>query len=75
MNLNDRHACFIAFSNLCEEVGQSDLLNSEDCQYWVYERGYRAAIQDLLNIIQSRALGQKLASPELQSIAHHLVFH
>ena len=75
MNLTDRNACFVAFNELCVEVDQSELLNSEECQYWVFERGYRAAIQDLLNILESGVQEQKFTSPKLQSIADKLAFH
>lgn len=75
MNLTDRNACFFAFSNLCDEISQSELVNSEDCQYWVFERGYRAAVQDLLNIMESGVQNQKFTSPKLQSIADKLVYH
>jgi hypothetical protein len=75
MNLTDRNACFTAFSNLCDEASESSLLDTEDCQYWVFERGYRAAIQDLLHILEAGGQNQKFELPKLQHIADNLVYH
>ena len=37
-----------AFAEFCDEVEQSALADSTDCQYWVFERGYKAAMQQIL---------------------------
>ena len=38
-------ACYKAFNDLCEELNTSKLVASEEFQYWVFERGYKAALE------------------------------
>ena len=38
----DVDACMDAFCMLCEEAVLSELFTAEECQYWVFEYGYRA---------------------------------
>lgn len=42
-----------AFKVWCDELERSDLINTDDCQYWVFERGYRAAIQNFIDIMET----------------------
>ena len=62
-----------AFNDLCEEVTESDLVGIEDCQYWVFERGYQAAVTGLLQIMKTGKQAKKFTSPELQAIAEKLM--
>jgi hypothetical protein len=48
----DAEVCMNAFIKLCEEVENSGLISSEDCQYWVFERGYIAAMDEVLEAIK-----------------------
>ncbi len=43
MNNFDANACMDAFCKLCEEAVVSELITAEECQYWVFEHGYRSA--------------------------------
>ena len=73
MEASDRNACMEAF-----DVLQGELLNSkqttEQCPYWVFERGYRAAIQELMEIAETGVQVKKFVSPKLQSLAERLVY-
>jgi hypothetical protein len=51
MNKYDADACIKAFSDLCNEVEADTLASTEDCQYWVFERGYKAAMEEILKVI------------------------
>lgn len=73
MKMTDHSASMEAFITLCEEIDVSKLANAEECQYWVFERGYRAAIQELIQIADSGAQTKKYASPKLQDIAERLM--
>lgn len=64
MNDYDADACMSAFSKLCEETEHNELANNEDCQYWVFERGYTAAMQEVAKVITLRQLDR---STELKS--------
>lgn len=56
MNNYDVNACKKGFNALCEEADETNLVSSEDCQYWVYERGYQAAMQDIMQVINAGSL-------------------
>jgi hypothetical protein len=73
MKMTDHSASVDAFAKLCEEIDTSKLANVEDCQYWVFERGYRAAIQELIEIADTGVQTKKYASPKLQDIAERLI--
>ena len=59
-NMDDyeANACMSAFGKLCEEAERNELTSSEDYQYWVFERGYKAAMQEIAKIIQLRQSGR-----------------
>ena len=75
MKITDNSASMDAFNELCDEVSASHLADMDDCQYWVFERGYRAAIQGLLEIMETGEQTKKFTSPALQAIADKLVTH
>ncbi len=39
--------CMEAFKKICDEADQSELTSSEECHYWVFEQGYKAAILEI----------------------------
>lgn len=42
MKVFDSNACMDAFCALCEEFAINDLMSMDECQYWVFELGYRS---------------------------------
>ena len=73
MEAISRNSCYEAFCRLCDEESENKLVGSEDFQYWMFERGYRAAVQGLLDILESKNQAVKFESPKLQSIADKLL--
>jgi hypothetical protein len=41
--------------------------------YWLFERGYRAAVQELMTIAETGIQTEKFVSPKLQNLADRLV--
>lgn len=41
--------CLQSFIKTCDQADQSELVSSEECNYWVFEQGYKAAMQALTN--------------------------
>ena len=39
--------CMDAFKQVCDEADRSELAGSDECAYWVFERGYQAALQEM----------------------------
>lgn len=77
METTDRNACMEAFSVLQSELNvasQHESKSAEDCPYWVFERGYRAAVQELMDIAETGVQVKKFVSPKLQSLAERLIY-
>ena len=55
MKLSDENISLTAFSALCEELETSKLVDLEECQYWLFERGYNAAVKELIQNISVAA--------------------
>ncbi len=51
MKLMDENICLTAFNALCDELETSKLVNLDECQYWLFERGYKAAVEELIHNI------------------------
>ena len=47
MKNDEADKCMYAFKKICKEADRSDLAGSDECAYWVFERGYLAAMQEL----------------------------
>jgi hypothetical protein len=71
METNDRNACKEAYSALQDELQHED--KTALCPYWVFERGYRAAVQELMDIADTGLQVKKFVSPKLQSLAERLI--
>lgn len=50
----DANVCLSAFGKFCEAAERNELTSSEEYQYWVFERGYLAAMQEVAKVIQLR---------------------
>jgi hypothetical protein len=62
MKLVDENICLTAFNALCEELSTSKLVSLEECQYWLFERGYNAAVEEL---IQNISVAANMGNPAL----------
>ena len=45
MTTNESNLCLAAFNSLCEELDKSELVDLAECQYWLFELGYKAALE------------------------------
>jgi hypothetical protein len=50
----DANVCISAFGKFCETAERNELTSSEEYQYWVFERGYLAAMQETDKVTQLR---------------------
>jgi hypothetical protein len=74
MNDYDVNACMVAFSKLCEDAERSELVSAEECQYWVFESGYQAAMAEMIKIIKAGQI-EKPALSTAESIINRLALH
>lgn len=44
----DANMCMDAFCALCEELVLNELVNIDECQYWVFEQGFQSGSGSLL---------------------------
>ena len=51
MSITESNLCFDAFNRLCDELNASKLLSKEECQYWIFESGYKAALEEMITNI------------------------
>jgi hypothetical protein len=45
MTIQESNQCLEAFNALCESLSKSNLAGTEECQYWLFEFGFRAALE------------------------------
>ena len=74
MNDYDVNACMSAFGKFCDEVEGSELVSNDDCQYWVFELGYKAAMEEMMNTIQAGQL-EKSPLELLQTVTSKQALH
>jgi hypothetical protein len=69
----ERNVCMEAFERLCAEVGadKKSAINKDD--YWLFELGFRSAIEELLNIADSGAQTRQFVSPRFQMLADKIL--
>ena len=49
LSCNEAEQCMQSFKKTCDQADQSELVSSEECNYWVFEQDYKAAMQALTN--------------------------
>lgn len=45
MTIQESNQCLEAFNALCEALSKSNLVDAEECQYWLFELGFKAALE------------------------------
>jgi hypothetical protein len=73
MKITDNNVAMDAFVELCDELESSEIACAEEAQYWVFERGYRSAVQEFIEIMETGVQRKKFTSPKLQAIAEKLM--
>ena len=74
MDEYEANACMRAFGKFCEEAERNELTSSEEYQYWVFERGYLAAMQEAAKVIKLRHAGRSV-DLDLQMTANRAAYH
>jgi hypothetical protein len=69
----ERNVCMEAFERLCADVNtdKRSAINQED--YWLFELGFRSAIEELLNIADAGSQSRKFVSPRFQMLADKIL--
>ena len=75
MQLTDENICLTACYALCEELSTSKLVCLEECQYWLFERGYKATVEELIHNISVAANAQDSVLLEQKYLAKETAHH
>ena len=69
----EHNVCKEAFDRLCEEVNtdKKSAINEDD--YWLFELGFRSAIEELLSIADTGEQSRKFVSPRFQMLADKIL--
>ncbi|MDP1765529.1 MAG: hypothetical protein Q8K83_01370 [Methylotenera sp.] len=69
----EQNVCMEAFERLCEDVNtdQKSAINQSD--YWLFELGFRSAIEELLSIADTGMQPKKFVSPRFQMLADKIL--
>ncbi len=69
----ERNVCMEAFERLCAEVNtdKKSAINKDD--YWLFELGFRSAIEELLSIADAGSQARQFVSPRFQMLADKIL--
>lgn len=69
----EHNVCKEAFDRLCEDVNtdKKSAINEDD--YWLFELGFRSAIEELLSIADTGEQQRKFVSPRFQMLAEKIL--
>jgi hypothetical protein len=71
--MSERNVCKEAFKRLCDEVNvdKKSAINEEE--YWLFELGFRSAIEELLSIADTGQQDRQFVSPRFQMLADRIL--
>jgi hypothetical protein len=72
-NMTDHNVCMEAFERLCEDVNTDGKLEIKKEDYWLFELGFRSAIEELLSIADTGNQARKFVSPRFQMLADRIL--
>jgi hypothetical protein len=69
----ERNVCMEAFERLCADVNTDKKSAIDPSDYWLFELGFRSAIEELLTISDTGAQARKFVSPRFQMLADKIL--
>ena len=73
VNMAEYNACMEAFERLCEDVNADKKSAIDQSDYWLFELGFRSAIEELLNIADAGTQTKEFVSPRFQMLADKIL--
>ncbi len=71
--MTDHNVCKEAFDKLCEDVNVDSRSEIKESDYWLFELGFRSAIEELLTIADAGEQSRKFVSPRFQMLAERIL--
>lgn len=69
----EHNVCKDAFDKLCADVNADSKSAINEADYWLFELGFRSAIEELLNIADAGEQSRKFVSPRFQMLAERIM--
>jgi len=71
--MSEHNVCKEAFDKLCEDVNADSRSEIKESDYWLFELGFRSAIEELLTIADAGEQSRKFVSPRFQMLAERIL--
>lgn len=69
----ERNVCKEAFERLCADVNSDKSSAIGETDYWLFELGFRSAIEELLSIADKGEQSREFVSPRFQMLAERII--
>lgn len=69
----ENNVCKEAFDKLCEDINADGKSEIKEADYWLFELGFRSAIEELLTIADAGQQSRKFVSPRFQMLAERIL--
>ena len=69
----EHNVCKEAFDRLCEEVNTDKKSAIDPDDYWLFELGFRSAIEELLSIADAGTQSRKFVYPRFQMLTDKIL--
>lgn len=71
--MTERNVCMEAFERLCADVNADKKSAIDQSSYWLFELGFRSAIEELLSIADAGSQAKQIVSPRFQMLADRIL--
>jgi hypothetical protein len=71
--MTERNVCMEAFERLCADVNVNQKTEITKEEYWLFELGFRSAIEELLVIADTGMQTREFVSPRFQMLAERIL--
>lgn len=71
--MDEHNVCKEAFERLCADVNTDKKSAIDESDYWLFELGFRSAIEELLSIADAGSQARQFVSPRFQMLADRIL--
>lgn len=71
--MTERNVCKEAFERLCADVNSDKKSAIVEADYWLFELGFRSAIEELLQVADAGEQPREFVSPRFQMLAERIL--
>ena len=71
--MTEQNVCKEAFDRLCADVNSDKKSEIDPADYYLFELGFRSAIEELLSIADAGSQTRKFVSPRFQMLAERIL--